>query len=67
VPLVTKVKRTLGIQSQGQQRMLGRPIDNAGRPRGGGLFRNTPRIREHRVEPQRNRGWFSGSGGRYRN
>jgi len=67
VPLVTKVKQTLGIQSrgQGQQRTGRRPVDNAGRPggpRGGGLFRN-----RNTVEPQRTRGWFSGSGGRYRN
>jgi len=67
VPLMTKVKRTLGIQSRGQQFAARQPVDtNAGRPRGGGLFRKTPRIRERKVEPQRNRGWFSGSGRRYR-
>ena len=66
VPLVTMVKRTLGIQSQGQQFAARRPVDTTGRRRGGGLFGNTSRLRERTVEPQRNRGWFSGSGGRYR-
>ena len=59
-------KRKLGIQSRGRQFAPGRPVDTVGRPRGGGLFRNTPQIRERRVEPQRNRGWFSGTGGRTR-
>ena len=63
VPLVTKVKRTLGIQSRGRRPVA---VDTAVRPRGRGLFSSTPRIRERRVEPERNRGWFSGSSGRYR-
>jgi hypothetical protein len=51
VPLVTKVKQMLGIQSQGKQRAARRPVHTAGRPRGGGQSRNTPRIRERRENP----------------
>jgi hypothetical protein len=51
VPLVTKVKQMLGIQGRGKQRAARRPVDTAGRPRGGGQSRNTPRIRERREKP----------------